>query len=149
MVAFIFTVFNSWFKPTSFGNRDDRFCGLLCYCDGGFWDLSQQVHQVTDAIVDNAPVSRKAPDTQSKEYILHYQDAKFFSASTTIKDNVKASLTTPSSVDWPVVCLHEVLDCNLFAGLKFEQFEQILGEALHLSPMGQGQQTLGTHAQDL
>lgn len=42
------------------------------------------------------------------------------------------------NVDWPMVCLHEVLDCHLFAGLKFKQFQQVLGEALHLSTMGQG-----------
>ena len=48
-----------------------------------------------------------------------------------------------------MVCLHEVLDGHLLAGLELEQLEQVLGEALHLGPVGQGQQTLGAHAQDL
>lgn len=34
-----------------------------------------------------------------------------------------------------MICLHEVLDGHLFAGLKFEQFEQVLGEAFHLGTM--------------
>lgn len=63
-----------WFKLTSFGNRDDCVRGLVCYGNGGVRDLSQQVHQVTYAIVDNPPVSGEAPDTQDREYIMHNYD---------------------------------------------------------------------------
>lgn len=38
-----------------------------------------------------------------------------------------------------MVCLHEVFNSDLFAGLKFEQLKQVLSEALHLSTVGQGQ----------
>ena len=48
-----------------------------------------------------------------------------------------------------MVGLHEVLDGHLLAGLELEQLEQVLGEALQLGPVGQGQQALGAHAQDL
>lgn len=62
--------------------------------------------------------------------------------------NTKTIWRQPN-VDWPVIRLHEVLDCYLFAGLKFKQFEQVLGEALHLSSMSQGQEAFSTHTQDL
>ena len=48
-----------------------------------------------------------------------------------------------------MVGLHEVLDGHLLAGLELEQLEQVLGEALQLGPVGEGQQALGAHAQDL
>ena len=48
-----------------------------------------------------------------------------------------------------MICLHEILDGHLLAGLELEQLEQILGEPLHLGPVGQRQQPLGAHAQDL
>lgn len=48
-----------------------------------------------------------------------------------------------------MVGLHEVRDGHLFAGLELEQFEEVLGESLHLGTVGQGQQTLGAHAKDL
>lgn len=38
-----------------------------------------------------------------------------------------------------MVRLHEVLDCNLFAGLKFQQLQQVLSKALHLSTMSKCQ----------
>ena len=48
-----------------------------------------------------------------------------------------------------MICLHEVLNGNLLAGLELEQFKEILGETLHLGTMSQGQKALCAHAQDL
>ena len=48
-----------------------------------------------------------------------------------------------------MVGLHEVPDDHLLAGLELEQLEQVLGKALYLRAVGQGQQTLRTKAQNL
>lgn len=58
-------------KFTSLGNRDDCVYAAVCYGDGGFRDLRQQVHQVAYAVVNNPPVSGEAPEMQGKEYIMY------------------------------------------------------------------------------
>lgn len=45
------------------------------YSDGGVWDLSQKVHQVTCAVVYYPPVSREAPDAQ--DYITNINNTTF------------------------------------------------------------------------
>jgi len=48
-----------------------------------------------------------------------------------------------------MVGLHEVPDDHLLAGLELEELEQVVGEAFDLGAVGEGQQALGAHAQDL
>ena len=49
------------FGFTSLGHGDDRVGVLVDDGDRGVWDLSQQVHQVTHAVVGHVPVPGETP----------------------------------------------------------------------------------------
>lgn len=51
---------------TSLGNTDDCVRGLLCYGDGFVRDFSQQIHQITEAVVNHPPIPGEAPGKEGK-----------------------------------------------------------------------------------